>query len=93
MGEAPQWIVVNGQRAHRDLAAEHGCTKSGDPWVNHESLALMVHPLDVKKCRAEAHDQGLNVTVRDDGMEHFDSRIDQKKYCRAYGYTNYDDTW
>lgn len=93
MGKAPQSLLVNGRIARRDKRAEMSSARSGDPWTEHESLALMVHPLDVKATRAEAHAKGLNVTVRDNGMVHFDNRSDQKKYCRAYGLVNHDDNW
>ena len=93
MGMAPQALLVNGRIATRSFAAEHGGQKSGDPWTNHESLALSVHPLDVKEYRKDAHDKRLNVKIRDDGMVEFRSRTDQKRYCRAYGYVNFGDTW
>lgn len=89
----PQCLLVNGRIASRDIVAEHQSTRSGDPWVKHSSLALSVHPLDVKKYRVDAHKKRVNVIIRDDGMVEFRSRADQKKYCRAYGYVNYGDTW
>ncbi|MEE9597965.1 MAG: hypothetical protein V3V96_14425 [Acidiferrobacterales bacterium] len=92
-GCIPQALLVNGRIARRDIRAEHCGQQSGDPWANHSSLALMVHPLDVKKYRADAHRKRLNVTIRNDGMVEFRSRNDQKRYCQAYGYTNYGDCW
>lgn len=91
MGRAPQALLINGQRAERSIRAEHGDQRSGDPWTNHESLALSVHPLDVPKYRRDAHKRGLNVTIRDDGIFHFDSHGDARKYNKAYGYVNYGD--
>lgn len=91
MGRAPQALLVNGRIAERDIAAEHTGQRSGDPWVNHESLALSVHPLDVKKYRADAHKRKLNVTIRDDGIFHFDSFSDQRRYVDSYGFVNFGD--
>lgn len=91
MGRAPQALFVNGRVAARSYVAEHFGQRSGDPWVDHSSLALSVHPLDVKKYRADAHARGLNVGFRDDGMVTFRSRSDQKRYCRAYGFVNFND--
>lgn len=93
MSRIPQSLFVNGRIARRDIAAEHGGQRSGDPWVNHTSLALSVHPLDVKKYRADACARKLNVKIRDDGMVEFRSRSDQKRYCRAYGFVNFNDCW
>lgn len=93
MGKAPQALLVGGRIAVRDIAAEHTTRRSADPWVNHSSLALSVHPLDVKKYRADASKRGLNVKIRDDGMVEFRSRSAQKKYCRAYGFVNFNDSW
>lgn len=89
----PQALLVNGRIARRDIRAEHTGQRSGDPWVEHTSLALSVHPLDVQKYRKDAHAKGLNVTIRDDGMVAFRSRNAQKRYCRAYGYVNFGDCW
>jgi hypothetical protein len=91
MSRIPQSLFVNGRIATRDIPAEHSGQRSGDPWTNHESLALMVHPLDVRKYRADAHARRLNVNIRDDGMVEFRSRSAQRKYCRAYGFVNRDD--
>ena len=93
MNAIPSALLVNGQVAERDIVAEHGGQRSGNPWVKHSSLALSVHPLDVKKYRKDAHKRGVgkNVTIRDDGMFEFRSHDDQKKYGRAYGYVNYGD--
>lgn len=89
----PQALLVGGRIARRDIRAEHTSARSGNPWAMHSSLALSVHPADVKKYRKDAHEKGVNVTIRDDGMVEFRSRNDQKKYCRAYGYVNFGDTW
>lgn len=95
MNAIPSALLVNGQVAERDIAAEHGGQRSGNPWAKHSSLALSVHPLDVKKYRKDAHDKGVGkkVRIRDDGYVEFKCRSDQRDYCRAYGYVNYDDTW
>lgn len=71
----------------------NGISKSGDCWVDHKSLALMVNPDDVMKYRKEAHDKGLNVSIDKDGFVSCPSRSDHKKYCKAYGFVNYGDTW
>jgi len=92
MGFAPQAVLCGGRLARRDFEAEHSGQRSGDPWVNHSSLALSVHPLDVKEYRSDAHEKRLNVKIRNDGMVEFRSRRDQKRYCRAYGFVNFDDT-
>lgn len=90
----PQVLFVNGKVAERDLVAEHRSTRSGDPWVEHDSLALMVHPMDVEKFQKDANKRGLNVKFRKkDGMPEFRSRAAQRDYCKAYGFTNYGDTW
>ena len=91
----PQALLVGGRIAQRDIRAEHVGQRSGDPWVEHTSLALSVHPLDVKKYRKAAHAKGLSkaVKLQDDGMVAFRSRDAQKKYCRAYGYVNFGDNW
>lgn len=93
MRAIPTSLLVNGQVAERDIAAEHNGQKSGDPWVKHTSLALMVHPADVDWYRKDARSKGVgrNVTIRNDGVFEFKSKKDQKKYCRAYGYANYGD--
>lgn len=93
MNRIPQALLVGGRIARRDIRAEHVGQRSGNPWVEHTSLALSVHPLDVKKCRKDAHAKGLDVKIQDDGMVAFRSRNAQKKYCRAYGYVNYGDNW
>lgn len=93
MSRIPPSLFVNGRLARRDIRAEHAGQRSGDPWVEHTSLALSVHPLDVRKYRKDAHDRGLTVKINDDGMVAFRSRSEQKKYCRAYGYVNFGDTW
>jgi hypothetical protein len=93
MGCAPQQVWCCGLTYRRDIAAEHADQISGDPWVNHSSLALSVHPADVMEHRREIAAKGLNAKVRDDGYFEFASRSDQKKYCRAYGYVNFGDVW
>jgi hypothetical protein len=94
MSRIPQSLFVGGRIAQRDIRAEHFGQRSGDPWVEHTSLALSVHPLDVQKYREDAHAKGLtDVKIQDDGMVAFRSRNAQKKYCRAYGYVNFGDTW
>ncbi len=92
MSRIPPALLVNGKIAQRDICAEHAGQRSGDPWVEHTSLALSVHPLDVKKYRRDAHAKGLtDVKIQDDGMVAFRSRKAQKQYCRAYGYENFGD--
>ena len=95
MRAIPQALLVNGQVAERDIVAEHNGQKSGDPWAKHSSLALSVHPLDVTFYRKDAHKKGVGkkVKIRDDGYVEFASRSDQRDYCRAYGYVNWNDTW
>lgn len=93
MRAIPQALLVNGKIAPRIVppVGQSSC----DPWTDHSSLALSVHPLDVRKYRKDAHEKGVgkNVRIRDDGYMEFRSRDDQKKYCRAYGYVNYGDVW
>lgn len=89
MSRIPQALLVNGRIAERDIVAEHGGQRSGDPWENHESLALMVHPLDVKAYQEDARDKGLTgVTVRKDGMFEFRSMEAKRRYCSAYGFVD-----
>jgi hypothetical protein len=93
MARIPKWIVVNGRRATRDLATEHSGVKSGDPWVDHASLALMVHPLDIKAYEKDAVERGVPTSFRDDGCPKFTSPSHQRRYCQEYGYVNHDANW
>lgn len=87
MGMAPQALFCNGRTYFRDLRAEHTSKSFGDPWVNHASLSMMVHPLDVKKYQQDAKNKGLGVIDFDvNGMPHFTSDKHQKRYAEAYGF-------
>ncbi len=87
----PPALLVGGRLAQRDIRAEHVGQRSGDPWVEHASLALSVHPLDVPKYRKDAHAKGLAVKIRDDGLVSCPSHSALKRYCRAYNYVNFGD--
>lgn len=91
MGAAPKVLLAGGEMALRDIAAEHGNTRSGDAWTNHASLALMVHPGDVPRYVEDARKKGIRVEFNDRGMPLFHSRSEQRKYLKAYDYVNYDD--
>lgn len=91
MSQIPQALLVGGRLATRDLAAEHTTRRSADPWVNHSSLALSVHPADAKAFQKDADDRGLRVNFRADGLPEFRSHNEQRKYCRAYGFVNFSD--
>lgn len=93
MSRIPQALFVGGRVARRNPSAGYTRQRSGDPWVEHTSLALSVHPLDVRKYRKDAHAKGLDVKIQDDGMVAFRSRNAQRNYCRAYGYVNFGDNW
>jgi hypothetical protein len=89
MGCAPQSVFCNGTLYARDIAAEHGGQRSGDAWEDHDSLALSVHPLDVRKYQEDAKQKGVKVTFKKNGRVHFDSAKDHKAYLRAYGYVDF----
>jgi len=92
--DPPKRIKVDGEFAERDLKYEmQGGPKSGDPWVYHESMGLMVHPVDVMKARKEAIEGGHDVTIREDGIVTCHSRNAHKKYCKSRGFVNYGDIW
>ena len=93
MGKAPQALFANGRIAVRDIVAEHSSVRGGDPWVNHTSLALMVHPLDIKAYEKDAHEKGLTVKFRETGEPEFRSSAEQRDYCRAYDVVNHDANW
>ena len=86
MGHAPQSVFCNGTLYARDIAAEHSGHRGGDPWVNHKSLALMVHPADIPKYERDAKRRGVKVAFDKDGFASFTSRSDWKRYCKAYGF-------
>lgn len=91
MNRIPQSLFVNGKIARRDIVAEHGGKRRvADPWVDHESLSLMVHPLDVPAYREDARKRGLKgVEIRDNGMFRFPGgMLAQRRYCAAYDYVN-----
>lgn len=83
----PKHLRRNGKMYFRDIGAEH-CTQSvGDPWTNHFSLAMMVHPDDVLAAQIDAKAKGLGVIeFNEDGMPHFTGDKHQKRYAEAYGF-------
>ncbi len=93
MSVRPQALFVNGQVAQRDWGA--GGQRSGDPWVDNNSMAMMVHPDDIPSAMSDAKGKGVDgcITFNQDGSAHFASRSDQKRYCRAYGFHNRTDYW
>lgn len=91
MNRIPQALFVGGRIAKRSIVTEHAGQRSGDPWVNHESLALMVHPADIPAYTEDARRRGVPVEFSKSGMPQFRSHSQQKRYCRAYEYANYGD--
>lgn len=48
----PSQLFVAGQVLDRNFQAEHVIRRAADPWIEHESCALAVHPHDIKKAKA-----------------------------------------
>jgi hypothetical protein len=83
MGKHPESILVDGERFDRDLGADHRSQKSGNPWTDHESLALAVHPVDVPQFEREARENGVPTEFnKETGMPKFTSNSHRKRYLR-----------
>lgn len=89
MDDIPELVERDGEVFARDIRAEHCGQKSGDPWTDHESLALMVHPADIKKNQKEALAKGCGVIeFSKEGLPRFRSNSQRRKYLKAYGYVD-----
>jgi len=83
----PQSLFSGGVTFVRDLVAEHTSAKSGDAWVEHYSLAMMVLPQDVPFYQKDAKEKGLgHIDFNEQGMPHFTDDKHQKRYAEAYGF-------
>lgn len=85
MGKAPETIVVDGQTAHRSIAAEHTDVSPGNPWAKHKSLALMMVGKEQQlEHQAEAHAKGCEIGFDREGYGTFKSKKQRDNYMRAY---------
>lgn len=90
MGKAPKALLACCVLFERDFRAELPSVpkdpwkQCADAWVNHQSMALGVHPLDRKAWMDDAKARGVPTYFNEDGNPEFRRSGDKKKYRKAY---------
>ena len=87
---APKAVLCGGRLYRRSYGSERTVRRAADPWVNHESLALMCPLGEIENRQRDALAKGLGVVDwnRRNGRPIFRSASQKRKYLRAYGYTD-----
>lgn len=88
MGQARKRVVEDGRVFRRDLRAEQCGHRSGDPWTDHESWAMGVHPLDREEAMRVAREGGVPTHYNEDGNPIITSASHQRKLMRLLGMHN-----
>ena len=85
MGKAPTALLVGGRIVPRSLRAEQRGKRSGDPWVNHRSLALMmVGKKEQLAHMKEAKSRGAEIRFDGEGYATFSSKSQRSQYFKAF---------
>lgn len=84
MGKAPKSIIRGGKLFLRDVGAEGGLSRSGNPWPLN-SKALGVPPQQVKAAQAELANKGVHADFTKKGELIFRSRSHRNDVLAAYG--------